>query len=327
VAELGRRGEFELINEIFAPLASGHELAFGLTDDAALVRPRPGCDLVLTKDALVADVHFLADEAPDLVARKLLRVNLSDLAAMGAEPLGYLLALALPADLGEGWLESFAAGLASDQGEFDLALLGGDMVATPGALTLSLTALGEVEEGRALRRNGARQGDLVYLSGSIGDAALGLLVLKGGLAGLDRQAAGALLDRYRLPRPRLKLGRALGGLVSAASDVSDGLVADLEHICQASGVAALIEAARLPLSPAAEAALALDPALRRRLLAGDDYEILATLAPEGEAAAVAAAAAAGVAFTRIGEIRSGSGVSLRDADGRILEAGAGYRHF
>ncbi len=327
VAELGRRGEFELINEVFAPLARGHKLAFGLTDDAALLRPRPGSDLVLTKDALVADVHFPAHEAPELVARKLLRVNLSDLAAMGAEPVGYLLALAVPPELGEGWFEAFAAGLARDQEEFGLALLGGDMVATPGILTLTLTALGEVDEGQALRRNGACEGDLVYLSGSLGDAALGLLVSKGELAELDREAANALLDRYRLPRPRLKLGRALVGLVSAATDVSDGLVADLEHICRASGVAAVIEATRLPLSSAAEAALVLDPALRPQLLAGDDYEILATVAPAGEAAAVAAAAATNVAFTRVGEIRAGGDVTLLDGDGRIVEATAGYRHF
>lgn len=327
MAELGRRGEFELIAEVFAPLARGHELAFGLTDDAALVRPKPGRDLVVTKDALVAEVHFPADEAPDLVARKLLRVNLSDLAAMGAEPLGYLLALAVPADLGEDWFDGFAAGLGRDQEEFGLTLLGGDMVATPGVLTLTLTALGEVDEGRALRRNGAREGDLVYLSGSLGDAALGLLVRRGELTELDAAAAEALLDRYRLPRPRLALGRALGGLVTAATDVSDGLVVDLENICRASGVAGRIEAPRLPLSAAAEAALALDPELRPLLLAGDDYEILATVAPAGEAAAVAAAASAGVAFARVGEIAAGSGVGLTDGQGRILEAGTGYRHF
>ena len=327
MAERSRRGEFELIAEVFAPLASGHELAFGLTDDAALVRPRPGRDLVLTKDALVADVHFPADEAPDLVARKLLRVNLSDLAAMGAAPLGYLLALAVPADLDESWFDGFAAGLGRDQEEFGLALLGGDMVATPGALTLTLTALGEVDEGRALRRNGAKEGDLVYLSGSLGDAALGLLVRRGELTELDAAAAEALLDRYCLPRPRLALGRALGGLVTAATDVSDGLAADLENICRASGVAGVIEAERLPLSPAAEAALALDPTLWPQLMAGDDYEILATVAPAGESAALAAAASAGVAFARIGEIAAGNGVSLTDGQGRTLEAAAGYRHF
>ncbi len=327
MAEPGRRGEFELIAEVFAPLARGHDLAFGLTDDAALLRPRPGRDLVLTKDALVAEVHFPADEAPGLVARKLLRVNLSDLAAMGAEPVGYLLALVLPNDLAEDWLEAFAAGLADDQEAFGLTLLGGDMVATPGPLTLSLTALGEVDEGRALRRSGAREGDLVYLSGSVGDAALGLQVLKGKLTGLGQAHREALLDRYRLPRPRLELGQALAGVASAATDVSDGLVADLEHVCRASGVAAVIEAPLLPLSPAAEAALEVNAALRPQLLAGDDYEILATVPPAGKAKAEAAAAASGVAFTRIGEIRAGSGADLLDGDGRVVEAGTGYRHF
>ena len=175
-------GEFELIARHFAPLAAGHDLAFDLTDDAALLRPDPDRDIVLTADAVVAGVHFLPDDAPDLIAAKLLRVNLSDLAAMGARPRGYLLTAAWPDDTDEDWIAGFARGLAADQVEFDVVMLGGDTVATSGPLTLSLTAVGDVARGQALRRNGASPGDAVFVSGSIGDGALGLRALRGEIA-------------------------------------------------------------------------------------------------------------------------------------------------
>ena len=229
-------GEFDLIERLLRPLTRGYPGALNLTDDAALVRVPAGRELVVAKDAMVADVHFLADDPPDLVGGKLLRVNLSDLAAMGADPLGYLLVIARSPDVTDEWLQSFASGLLADQNRFGCHLLGGDTVSTPGPLTLSLTILGTVPEGSALLRSGAKAGDDVWVSGCLGDAALGLRVLRG-LAVTEDEAL-ALVDRYRTPRPRLALGTALRGIASAAIDVSDGLVADLGHILETSGVGA-----------------------------------------------------------------------------------------
>jgi thiamine-monophosphate kinase len=284
-------GEFEIIARFFAPLSANRRGALGLLDDAALIAERPNRSLVATTDTIVAGVHFPPDAAPADVAGKLLGVNLSDLAAMGAEPEAYLLALALPrawsaADLSS-WLEGFTAGLAARQGEYGIVLIGGDTVATPGPLTLTLTALGHVETGRALLRSAAQAGDIVYVSGSIGDAALGLRVLRGELAALEAEHRAFLLDRYRLPRPRLNLGRRLPGIAKAAADVSDGLVADLGHICAASGVAARIDADRVPMSAAAVTAIGNDPALLALALSGgDDYELVFTAeAPMAQAIA------------------------------------------
>jgi thiamine-monophosphate kinase len=312
--------EFGRIARFFAPLAAGYDGALGLSDDAALVRIRSGRELVVTTDALVAGVHFRREDPADLIARKALRVNLSDLAAMGAEPICYTLAAILPDRIDEAWLAAFARGLAADQAEFGIALAGGDSVRTPGPTTFSVTALGEVEAGRALRRSGARPGDCVYVSGTIGDGALGLAVLEGRVAD---DAAGTLAGRYLLPRPRLGLGRALGGTATAALDVSDGLVADLGHIASASGVRIVIEAERVPLSPAARAALAADPRLLASVLAGgDDYE-LAFTAPADLPMAVA-----GVPVTAIGRVEAGSGVAVLDREGgQVTLPASGYRHF
>ena len=300
-------GEFELISRFFAPLAADRPGALGLLDDAALIDERPGWSLVVTTDAIVADVHFPADAAPEDVAGKLLGVNLSDLAAMGAEPAAYLLALALPrawtaAEL-VSWLEGFAGGLASSQREHGIALIGGDTVATPGPLTLTLTALGHVEAGRALRRSAAEPGDVVYVSGSIGDAAFGLRVLRGELASPAGADRAFLLDRYRLPRPRLALGRRLRPLAKAAADVSDGLVADLGHICAASGLAARVDADRLPLSAAAAAVIGDDPALLAvAMTGGDDYELVFTADPSAAAAIAELARELALPLTAIGEV-------------------------
>lgn len=274
-------GEFELIARFFAPLAADFSGALGLRDDAALIDERPGWSLVATTDTIVAGVHFPEEAAPADVAARLLGVNLSDLAAIGAEPAAYLLALALPQGWTEGeleaWLEGFARGLGEVQRRHGIALAGGDTVATPGPLTLTLTALGHVEVGEALLRSGARPGERVYVSGSIGDAALGLRVLQGGLGGLGEAERSVLLDRYHRPRPRLALGRKLRRLASAAADVSDGLVADLGHICKASNVSARIDADRVPLSSATAAAIAGDEALLAlALTGGDDYELVFT---------------------------------------------------
>jgi thiamine-monophosphate kinase len=319
-------GEFERIARFFAPLAGPG--ALGLRDDAALIDGPPGRQLVLTVDAIVAGVDYLPDDPPDLVARKLLRVNLSDLAAKGATPLGYLLTTVLPAECGEGWLADFSAGLAADQAEFAIVLLGGDTSGTPGPATLSVTAIGTVAAGQAILRRGALPGDLVYVSGTIGDAALGLRALRGDLAGLDDGARTFLADRYHLPRPRLALGQGLVGIAHAMVDVSDGLVADLGHICAVSGVAALIEAGCVPLSPAAQAALTGDPGLLSLVLAGgDDYELVFAASPAAEPAIAALARALALPIARIGRIAAGSGVQVVDETGRVIElAATGYRH-
>ena len=329
---MSRRGipdEFALIARYFAPLARGEEGALGLADDAALLEIKAGHRLVVTNDALVAGVHFRAEDPAPLVARKLLRVSLSDLAAMGAHPLGYLLTAAFPGDTEAEWLEGFVAGLAEDQERFGLSILGGDTVATPGPMTLALTALGEVEAGAALLRSGARAGDTVYVSGTVGDGALGLAGLSGRLAGLTDEARDTLVGRYRVPEPRLALGAALVGLASAAIDVSDGLVADLGHIAECSNVGAVIEAARVPLSDAAAQALAAEPALRDLVLTGgDDYELLFTAPASRQGEVEAASRAAGVAVTAIGRMVAAGGVRAIDAEGdEIALESAGYQHF
>ena len=321
----GRRGEFERIAQFFAPLTQGFPGALGLTDDAALISLPPGRDLAVTTDTIVAGVHFIGDEPPGLIAAKLLRVNLSDLAAMGATPLAYTLNVALPANIDDDWLKAFADGLAADQRAFESGLVGGDSVSTPGPVTLTLTAMGSVETGRALRRSGAQTGDIVYVSGTIGDGALGLNLLRGELSGLAPDQAQELIGRYRLPRPRVGLGVRLLGLASAAIDISDGLAADLGHILEASGgegagpAGAEIEAAIVPLSPPAAKALSADPRLMETILTGgDDYELLFTAAP-GYAGRVAALARdLSLPLTPIGRITASGGLRVAGADGKAM---------
>ncbi len=319
--------EFARIARFFAPLAAAGGL--GLKDDVALIDGPPGTQYVLKTDAIVEGVHFLPGDPPMQVAQKLLRVNLSDLAAKGAAPVGYLLTTALPPSCDEAWLEQFAAGLAADQTTYGIFLLGGDSVATPGPTTLSVAAIGLVQAGRAVLRSGARAGDRLYVSGTLGDAALGVLAAKGQDLGIGAADAAFLVDRFRLPQPRLNLGARLAGIASAMMDISDGLVADLGHLCDASGLAGVVEAGRVPLSPAAHAALARDGARLASVLGGgDDYELLFA-APAGAAAALAALAReTGVALTPIGRVEAGSGVRVFDKEGQeIVLAVKGYEHF
>ncbi len=295
--------EVDLIARYFAPLAGPEGL--GLGDDAALLTPPPGCDLVLTADALVAGRHFFAQDPPESVAAKALGVNLSDLAAKGAEPLGFLLTLALPPDWTEGWLDDFSKGLGTAAKASGIALFGGDTVSTPGALTLSITALGAVAHGRMIRRAGARVGDLLYVSGTIGDAALGLIQRRAQVEG--RAAPGwsddFLVERYWRPRPRLALIPALNRCASAAMDVSDGLIGDARALARASGAAVELRLGHVPLSPAAGAALSADPTLFDAVLTGgDDYEILCAVAPDHAVGFEESAEALGVAVARIGRI-------------------------
>lgn len=317
--------EFALIARHFRPLAGPG--ALDLADDAAVLDVPPGRQLVLAADAMVAGIHFLPDDPPETVGAKLLRVNLSDLAAMGAAPFGYLMTAALPRDTPEAWIAGFAAGLAADQAIFGLTVLGGDTVSTGGPIALSLTILGLVAPGQALRRQGARPGDGVWVSGTIGDGALGLRVLQGRLAA---DPAGHLAARYRRPEPRLALGAALVGLARAAMDVSDGLVQDLGHLCRAGGCGAVVEAGRVPLSAAARAAVMADPALLPLVLTGgDDYELLFAVSPEAEAGLPACAAAGGVAVTRIGGFVAGPAEIMVRGEGGVpldLPMG-GWSHF
>ena len=250
-----RAGEFELIARLFAPLAQSAPGAFGLTDDAAVFAPSPGHELVLKTDAIVEGVHFFRDDPPAAIAQKALRVNLSDLAAKGAVPAGYLMALLLPDWPDMAWLEAFARGLAEDQARFGLSLMGGDTSATPGPLAIAISAFGIVPKGAMIRRAGARPGDVVFVSGSIGDAGAGLALLKGEGGDLAATDRAMLIARYRIPLPNLALGLSLRGIATAALDVSDGLIADLGHVAAASGVRILVDAPRDPAVGAAASAV------------------------------------------------------------------------
>ncbi len=311
--------EFSLIARHFRPLAGPG--ALDLADDAAVFMPPAGRALVVSADAMVAGVHFLPDDPADLVARKLLRTNLSDMAAMGAVPFGYLMTVSAPRGLDDAWFAAFAAGLAADQATFGVGLLGGDTTSTPGPISLSLTILGSIVPGEAIRRVGARPGDGVWVSGTIGDGALGLLAATGQLD----DPTGFLADRYRVPRPRLGLARH--GVVSACLDVSDGLVQDLGHLVRAAGLGAEIMADLVPASTAAR--LAGPDYLERRLTGGDDYELLMAVPSAHEAAFVGHAAGLGVAVTRIGTFRQGRPeVVVRDGSGAPMAfAAPGWSHF
>ena len=322
--------EFDDIRTLFAPLSAGAPGAFGLTDDAAVISSRPGFDLVVTKDALVCGVHFLPDDPPDQVARKLLRVNLSDLAAKGAEPYGYLLSVHWPADFGPESRSAFAAGLAHDQAEFGLHLLGGDTVSTPGPLTVTATMIGWTPAGAMVRRSGARAGDLLAVTGTIGDGGLGLKARLGRLSGLPDDFAQAVAARYRLPQPRVGLASALRAAASAAADVSDGLLADAGHIGEASGLAVEIDLDRVPLSPAASAWLSAQPdavpALLELATSGDDYEIVCAVPEERLAGLVQAAEGAGAPLAVIGRLGPGRGLTARRLGSVVPVARAGWRH-
>ena len=298
--------EDRLIARYFGPLAQ-HPGALGLTDDAAILTPPAGCDLLLKADAIVGEVHFFADDPPGTIARKALRVNLSDLAAKGAKPLGFLLSLALPKGIDDAWLAAFAEGLQADVEQYECPLLGGDTDRTPGPVTVSIATFGSVPHGSMVRRSGARVGDRVVVTGTIGDGTLGLQLRKARATaahwGLTDAMRDNLLDRYLLPQPRNAIADAVRRFASAAMDVSDGLAGDLAKLCRASGVSATIDAARLPLSAAAQAALAHDASLIEPVLTGgDDYEILASVSAAKLAEFRTAASAVGVNLTEIGEI-------------------------
>jgi thiamine-monophosphate kinase len=329
----GSTGEERLIAKYFAPLAK-HAGALGLLDDAATLTPPGGSDLVLTKDALVAGVHFIPDDPPGMIARKALRVNLSDLAAKGAAPGGFLLALALPDGVTDGWLSEFAEGLGGDVEAYACPLFGGDTVKTPGPLTISVTAFGFVPQGKMVQRRGAKPGDRIIVTGTIGDAALGLKLRQDDGSALrwklDTVLVEHLVGRYLLPQPRSAVAKLLLTHASAAMDVSDGLAGDLAKLCRVSGVSAEVEVARVPLSDAARAAAAAQPALMETILTGgDDYEVLCTIPAAQSGDFIAAVQSAGVTATQIGEVRAGEGAArFVGPDGRPLSLSrTSFSHF
>lgn len=327
----GLSAEERLIARYLRPLAT-HPGALGLRDDAAALTPPPGCDLVLTTDGVIAGVHFFPDDPPQTVGRKALRMNLSDLVAKGARPIGFLLSLALPRPVDEAWVAAFAAGLGEDAAAYDCPLLGGDTDHTPGPITVSIAAFGAVPRGRMVRRSTAKVGDCLAVTGTIGDAALGVKLrhdpsLSASWRLTDAMAAG-LEQRYLLPQPRTALAEAVLQNATAAMDISDGLVGDLGKLCNASALAAEIDVARVPLSAAAETAVAAAPALIETVLTGgDDYEVLLTLAPERLDAVRAAARRIGVTVTEIGRMRAGAGARFMRAGAALEFAQRSYSHF
>lgn len=319
-------GEFDRIEKYFAPLAKGFEGAFGLQDDVAVLQPRDNFDLVLTQDGIVEDVHYLAGDPPDLIAQKLLRSNLSDLAAKGAKPIGYLLTCAWNASRPEDWVQSFAEGLERDQARFNIHLLGGDTVSTTGPQVFSVTAVGECPKGRIIRRCGAKPGDLVYLSGEIGSAHLGLRILTGRLNVTNGQG---LVDRYRVPLPRLDLGQRLREFASSSLDVSDGLIADATHLATASEVRIAIDAGKVPISRLTRQLMDDgEVTLTDLLTGGDDYEILYTADRSHQEELDRLSKGCGCKISVIGEVSEGSGVLVVSKSGQEISLKtAGYDHF
>ena len=315
-----------MIAEIFAPLAG--EGSLGLKDDAAMIAAWLGHDLVVTTDAVAEGTDFFAFDPAGMVAQKALRVNLSDLAAKGAAPHGYLLSIALPPSITGDWLKIFAQGLARDQAQFGIILLGGDTARTEGPLSISITAFGFVPSGGMIRRQGAQPGDHVYVTGVIGDSGGGLAIFKRENHSLTEQQRDALIACYRLPEPPLSFGAMLRGLASASVDVSDGLLADMGHVARASGISLVIDAAAVPRSDALRAFWGDgEAAILRAVTAGDDYQIAFTAAPADHDAVMAAARDAAVTVTRIGRVEAGEGVELVLNGRSVAVPRSGYVHF
>ncbi len=323
--------EERLIARYFRPLATVPG-ALRLADDAAVIAPPPDSDIVVTTDGVIAGVHFFPDDPPGSIARKALRMNLSDLAAKGAKPMGFVISIALPVGTDAAFLAAFAAELGEDAARYGCPLYGGDTDHTPGPLSVSITAFGTVPHGRMVQRSTAKAGDRIIVTGTIGDASLGVKLRRDhGLAKswrLDEAMSVELERRYLLPKPRNALAEAVLQHATAAMDVSDGLAGDLGKLCRASSVAAEIDVSRVPLSAAARAALAADPALIETVLTGgDDYEIVLTLAPEKFAALRSAAQAVGISVAEIGEVKAGDGARFMHAGKTLAFTQPSYSHF
>ena len=328
---MARLGEIAFIADYLAPLAS-HPAAFGLKDDAALLTALPEYGLVITADALVAGAHFFEDDDPGDAAYKALATNVSDLAAKAAKPLGYTLTLALAEAPTQDWAERFASGLSRAQSEFGIALLGGDTVTARGSWWMSVTAFAEAPARGLIPRSGAKPGDCLYVSGTLGDAALGLkLRLRKAdfMLALSPDDRDFLLRRYLYPEPRLALSEALARYASAAMDISDGLALDLSRMCDASNVSAEVGVASIPLSAAASAAMAFPGAIEIILSGGDDYEILAAVPPGRSVDFESASKEAGLRVTNIGAVKQGAGApAFLKSDGAAFQlASKGFEHF
>ena len=312
--------ERDLIDRLFRPLAGPGSL--DLLDDTALIVPPPGCDLVITKDMIAAGVHFLPDDPPETVARKALRVNLSDLAAKGADPLGYLLGAGFGRRAGENWIEAFCDGLAADQQIYGISLLGGDTIATSAGSVFSVTVIGTVPSGKMVTRSGGKPGDALYVTGFIGSAAAGLAILSGAdnpWVGLADSVKARFIERYRLPEPAMALAPFLRAHASAAMDVSDGLVGDCDKLTAASGCTAVINARAVPIDPELIPEAVEPDVLAGLFFGGDDYQILAAIPTLEESLFCAAAAAAGVDVSKIGRLVAGSGPVTVLLDGQAMD--------
>lgn len=309
--------EFELIETLLKPLAVKAPGAFALSDDAAILpEPMAGDVMVVTKDALAIGTHMLIDDPPADMARKALRVNLSDLASMGAKPIGFFMALCTGRDTDERFLKEFISGLADDVEKFSIPLMGGDIIRQDGPFVVTITAVGSVKKEDVLRRSHAKPGDSLWVSGTVGDGALGLLSARGQLPTLSAGSQAFLSNRYRVPQPRIETGLSLTGLVGACIDVSDGLVADVDHICKASGVGCRIEQTAIPLSPAATEAVQFDEGLWQTILTGgDDYELAFAVPAEQDAQITDLMQVSPIQLTKIGMFQSASGATVVDADG------------
>ena len=323
--------EFDRIKKYFRPLASNERGALKLLDDAAVLPVEDTSKIVISADALVEGIHYFGEEEADLIAQKSLRTNLSDMAAMGAAPWVYTLSLSIGPIVRGGldqWLGSFVKGLKKDQNKYDIGLVGGDTVIGSGPTVISITILGKANSGTIITRNGASVDDDIYVSGTIGDSAIGLKIIKEPINELAWSDQLYLKDRYYLPRPRVKLGMGLVGVASAAMDVSDGLIQDLEHLCSASNLGASINWPRLPLSKPVEHLLS-KKIIPISVIAngGDDYELLFTAPKRLRARVAAIAKASGVVVTRIGHTNKGSGVRLLDeTNSSINLIGTGFKH-
>ena len=321
--------EFSFIEKYLSPLAFGKAEAVSLKDDAAIIPQKPGYDIVITKDAIAEGTHFFKNDSPYNIAKKLLRVNISDLAAKGAIPYCCFLALVLPRNLDEEWLAEFTASLKDDLQEFGCFLAGGDTTSHDGGLVLTLTALGHVPTGKAILRSGAAVGDLIFATGTIGDSHLGLQLILGKYTDLSIASKEFLINRYNIPQPRTGIGTELLNIASSATDISDGLLADLQNICNCSKLSAALPLKSIPFSKAAKEAIKLHPELQLSALSGgDDYELLFTAPPSMQDKILEISQKSDIHITKIGEIRSGSGIRLLDKAGREITVDKkGYRHF
>ena len=324
--------EFKMIKELLSPLSIGEDGAYGLSDDGAEIKATNG-NFIFTTDAIIEGIHFQSSEDPKTLASRIIRVNLSDIAAMGAVPRAYLLVLALPSSTTLSWIKSFVEGLSLEQKEFGISLIGGDTTRTQGELMLSITMIGETHDNKMLLRNGACVGDYIYVSGFIGDASLGLSLLEGQNNSNNISITNYLINRFRKPTPRIELGRGLTGIANSAADVSDGLIADLKHICNASGVGAEIYFDEIPISSEAESLVNDNLNLRMNLLSGgDDYELVFTVPSKHVSKIRELSKIHNVQIKNIGKITSQDlhqdVITLKDINQKIMKIySEGYQHF